>query len=84
MNVILGRLSLAAALALSVSGAALARDAGARGDKGPGAKGGTVQGIGFNEPRFRSDFRTGKDQPYTWPVSDRYHPVSQPFYGRAY
>ncbi|MEE7461606.1 hypothetical protein MFUR16E_09865 [Methylobacterium fujisawaense] len=82
MNVMLGRVSLAAALVIGVSGAALARDAG---PKAHGAKGTAgLHGIGFNEPKFRSDLRTGKEQPYTWPVSDRYRPVSQLFYGRAY
>lgn len=82
MNVVLGRVALAAALVVGVSGAALARDAAS---KAPGAKGTTgLHGIGFTEPKFRSNLRTGRDQPYTWPVSDRYHPVSQPFYGRAY
>ena len=82
MNVVLGRVALAAALVVGVSGGALARDAG---PKAPGAKGTTgLHGIGFTEPKFRSNLRTGRDQPYTWPVSDRYHPVSQPFYGRAY
>ena len=82
MNVILGRVSLAAALVLGVSGAALARDAG---PKAHGAKGTTgLHGIGFTEPKFGSSLRTGKDQPYSWPVSDRYRPVSQPFYSRAY
>lgn len=82
MNVILGRVSLAAALVLGVSGAALARDAG---PKAHGAKGTTgLHGIGFTEPKFGSSLRTGKDQPYSWPVGDRYRPVSQPFYGRAY
>ncbi|WP_457106464.1 hypothetical protein [Methylobacterium sp. P5_C11] len=82
MNVVLGRVSLAVALVLGVSGAALARDAGS---KAHGANTTTgLHGIGFAEPKFRSSLRTGRDQPYTWPVSDRYHPVSQPFYGRAY
>ncbi|WCS27121.1 hypothetical protein LOK46_10000 [Methylobacterium sp. NMS14P] len=82
MNVMLGRVSLAAALVIGVSGAALARDAGSKGHGARSAAG--LHGIGFNEPKFRSDLRTGKEQPYTWPVSDRYRPVSQPFYGRAY
>jgi hypothetical protein len=82
MNVILGRVSLAAALVLGVSSAALAREAGPKAHGAGHASG--LHGIGFAEPKFRSALRTGKDQPYTWPVSDRYRPVSQPFYGRAY
>jgi hypothetical protein len=81
--VMLGRVSLAAVLFVGLSSAALARDVGA---PAQGAKGraGSLHGIGFNAPKFGADIRTGKDQPYTWPVSDRYHPVSKPFYGRAY
>jgi hypothetical protein len=26
----------------------------------------------------------GAPQPYSWPVSDRYRPVSQPYFGRAF
>ncbi|TXN42683.1 hypothetical protein FV228_31785 [Methylobacterium sp. WL18] len=78
-----GRVSCAAILVVGLSSAALARDAASA---TPGAKGriGALHGIGFNPPKFGSDIRTSKDQPYTWPVSDRYHPVSKPFYGRAY
>lgn len=82
MSVILGRVSFAAVLVLGVSGAALARDAGPKAHGAHGATG--LHGIGFNEPKFRSHLQTGKNQPYTWPVSDRYRPVSQPYYGRAY
>jgi hypothetical protein len=81
MNVTVGRISLAAVLVLGVSSAAFAREPGAK-TGGPGKAG--LHGIGFTEPKFGSALRTGKDQPYTWPVSDRYRPVSQPFYGRAY
>jgi len=79
----LGRVSLAAVLVVGMSSVALARDAGTT---MPGAKGraGSLHGIGFNTLKFGSDIRTGKDQPYTWPVSDRYRPESKPFYGRAY
>lgn len=76
--VMLGRVSLAAVLVAGLSGAALARGADAR------ERTGGPHGIGFNAPKFGSDIRTGKDQPYTWPVGDRYRPVSKPFYGRAY
>lgn len=82
MNVSLGRVSLAAVLVLGVSGAALAREAGPKAQGARSAAG--LHGIGFTEPRFGSSLRTGKDQPYTWPVGDRYRPISQPFYGRAY
>ncbi|MCJ2056309.1 hypothetical protein MKL09_07075 [Methylobacterium sp. J-048] len=79
----LGRVSLAAVLVVGMSSVALARDAGSAGQ---GARGhaGRLHGIGFNAPKFGSDLRTGKDQPYTWPVGDRYRPESKPFYGRAY
>ncbi|MCJ2052555.1 hypothetical protein [Methylobacterium sp. J-070] len=82
MNVNLGRISVAAVLALGISSAALARDAGPKA-RGAGHASG-LHGIGFTEPKFGSALRTGKDQPYTWPVSDRYRPVSQPYFGRAY
>ncbi|GJE10178.1 MULTISPECIES: hypothetical protein [Methylobacterium] len=82
MNVTLGRISLAAVLVLGVSSAAFAREAGPQA-RGAGKASG-LHGIGFTDPKFGSAMRTGKDQPYTWPVSDRYRPVSQPFYGRAY
>ncbi|MDP4003738.1 hypothetical protein [Methylobacterium sp. NEAU K] len=83
MTVMLGRVSLAAVLVLGGSGVTMAREAGspARGAK---VHAGGLHGIGFNEPRFRSGMHMGKDQPYTWPVGDRYHPVSKPFYGRSY
>ena len=82
MNVTLGRIALAAVLVLGVSNAACAREAGAKAPGAGKAKG--LHGIGFTDPKFGSSMRTGKDQPYTWPVSDRYRPVSQPFFGRAY
>lgn len=82
MNVTLGRISLAAVLVLGVSSAASAREAGAKARES--GKATSLHGIGFNDPKFGSSMRTGKDQPYMWPVSDRYRPVSQPFYGRAY
>ncbi|MCJ2121850.1 hypothetical protein [Methylobacterium sp. J-077] len=79
----LGRVSLAVVLVVSVSSAVLARDTGST---VPSTKGrtGSLHSIGFNAPQYSSDIRTGKDQPYTWPVGDRYHPVSKPFYGRSY
>ena len=82
MNVTLGRIALATVLVLGVTSAACAREAGAKARGAGNAKG--LHGIGFTDPKFGSSMRTGKDQPYTWPVSDRYRPVSQPFYGRAY
>jgi hypothetical protein len=37
------------------------------------------------KPSYQTDSRvSGPDRPYTWPVNDRYHPVSQPYFGRAY
>jgi|GEM_PF-1762684 len=82
MTVILSRVTVAAALVLGLSSAALAREASPQ-HRGSGKASG-LHGIGFNAPPFGSTVRTGKDQPYTWPVSDRYRPISQPYYGRAY
>lgn len=83
MNVLRNGLPMAACLVLSLTGASMAREAG---DTAPAAKArskglhGTLAG-----PPFTSNLRAGgKDQPYTWPVSDRYQPVSRPYYGRAY
>lgn len=81
MGVTVGNISLAAVLVLGLSGAATAREAGA-GTKGHAA--GLRHG-GFAQPAFTATMRaSGKEQPYMWPVSDRYAPVSKPFYGRAY
>ncbi|MCJ2084392.1 hypothetical protein MKK88_00065 [Methylobacterium sp. E-005] len=82
MSVTLSRASLATFLVLGLSSAALAREAGSH-PRGVG-KASTHQALGFNAPSFRADMRAVKDQPYTWPVSDRYRPISQPYYGRAY
>ena len=82
MSVTLSRASLAAFLVLGLSSVAIAREAGSQ-PRGAG-KASIHHGLGFNEPTFRADMRTVKDQPYTWPVSDRYRPISQPYYGRAY
>ena len=82
MTLILSRVTFAAALVLGLSSATLARDVGSQ-HRGTGKATG-LHGIGFNAPKFGATLRTGKDQPYTWPVSDRYRPISQPYYGRAY
>lgn len=82
MGITLSRASWAAVLVLGLSSAALAREAVAQ-PRGAG-KAPIHQGLGFNQPTFRAGMRTVKDQPYTWPVSDRYRPVSQPYYGRAF
>ena len=82
MSVIPGCASLAAVLVLGLSSAAFAREAGPQ-PRGAG-KAPIHHNLGFNEPSFRANLRAVKDQPYTWPVSDRYRPVSQPYYGRAY
>ncbi len=78
MNVVLGRVSVAAALVLGDLERGAWRATRAEGPRCRPRPG--LHGIGFTEPKFRSTLRTGKDQPYTWPVSDRYRPVSQPFY----
>jgi hypothetical protein len=83
MKIVLGHVSLAAALVLGVTSASLARETAPKAS-GAGKAAAGLHGIGFTEPKFKSSLRTGKDQPYTWPVSDRYRPVSQPYYGHAY
>ncbi|WP_449409930.1 hypothetical protein [Methylobacterium komagatae] len=74
----LSRLPLVALAVLGLSGAAVAKDGMA-----PKKKGQTTLN-GF-KPAYRTDTRvSGAEQPYTWPVSERYRPLSQPYYGRAY
>lgn len=86
MTVKVDRIALAAVLAASLTGASQAQAAGTKpgSANAAGARGAATHGIGFGEPKFHSALRTGRDQPYTWPVGDRYRPVSQPFFGRAY
>ncbi|MCJ2069919.1 hypothetical protein MKK75_14135 [Methylobacterium sp. J-030] len=82
MTVNLSRTAYAAFLVLGLSGAALAHEAGS---PPPGAgKAVPHQTLGFSTPSFRADMRTVRDQPYTWPVRNRYRPISQPYFGRAY
>ena len=84
MGVTVGDISLAAVLVLGMSGAATAREAGA-GAEGTKGHATVLRHGGFAQPAFTATMRvTGKEQPYMWPVSDRYAPVSRPFYGRAY
>jgi hypothetical protein len=72
-----GRVSLAAAMVLGLAGASLARE-------GHPARG-KMTGKGFAMPKYEANARVaGPERPYAWPVADRYRPVSQPFYGRAY
>lgn len=42
----------------------------------------TVHGF---KPSYQTNSRvSGPERPYTWPVNDRYRPVSQPYLVRAY
>ncbi|MCJ2015336.1 hypothetical protein [Methylobacterium sp. J-076] len=75
----LSRISLVTVALVGLAGAASARDATA-----PKKKGQMTSLNGF-KPAYRADTRvSGSDQPYAWPVSDRYRPVSHPYFGRAF
>lgn len=77
MNATLGRVALATVAVLGLAGTAMARDGM---DRGRG-----IRGKAFPTPAYQAGARvSGPERPYTWPVADRYRPVSQPFYGRAY
>lgn len=74
----LGRVSLATVMVLGLAGAALARDGATHRPRG-------MTGKSFTSPKYESGARvSGPERPYAWPVAERYRPVSQPFYGRAY
>lgn len=73
------RISLVAVALVGLNGMASARDA-AR----PKTKHHATTVDGF-KPAFRADTSvSGAARPYSWPVSDRYRPVSQPYFGRAF
>ena len=93
MNRTLGRVGVAAILCFGLAGAASALD-GDHGFQGQpfGKSAGKSTGKGAGKragkmamPHYAADTRvSGPQQPYDWPVADRYRPVSKPFYGRAY
>lgn len=73
------RITIATVALVGLAGAAAARDTSV-----PKKRGHTTTLNGF-KPAFRSDTNVaGAAQPYTWPVSERYQPVSRPYLGRAY
>lgn len=75
----LSQISLVAAALVGLTGAASARDAAAP------KKDHQTTGLHGFQPAFRADTSvSGSARPYTWPVGDRYRPVSQPYFGRAY
>lgn len=75
----LSRISLVTLALVGLSGAAVARDRAV-----PKRTDRTTSLNGF-KPAFRADTSVaGSVRPYSWPVSDRYHPVSQPYFGRSY
>lgn len=73
------RVSLVMAGLVALGGVAMARDAGeARQPRHSRA----MQGF---KPSYQANTNVaGPEQPYTWPVNDRYRPVSRPYFGRAY
>lgn len=73
------RVSLVLASVVGFTGAVAARDASS--EKQPRYFR-TTQGF---QPSYQAHSNvSGPDRPYTWPVNDRYRPVSQPYFGRAY
>lgn len=73
----LSRLSLVTLAIVGLTGTVAARDASAprRGQT-------TLNGF---KPAFQPNTHvSGTAQLYTWPVSERYRPVSRPYFGRAY
>ncbi|MDP4025726.1 hypothetical protein Q8W71_24120 [Methylobacterium sp. NEAU 140] len=85
MNGTLGRVCLAALTCFAMAGAASARDADP-GFKGKGFGKSAGKGAGkMAMPHYSANTRvSGPQQPYDWPVSDRYRPVSKPYYGRSF
>ena len=74
----LSRLSLVALAVVGLSGTVAAKEASA-------PKKGQMTTLKSFKPTYQTNSRvTGAAQPYTWPVSERYRPVSQPYFGRAY
>lgn len=73
------RVSLVLASVVGFTGAASARDA-SHGKQPRYFR--TTQGF---KPSYQAHSNvSGSDRPYTWPVNDRYRPVSRPYFGRAY
>lgn len=73
------RVSLVLAAVAGLTGAAAARDGTAQQHSKPIR---TLHGI---KPSYQANTNVaGPEQPYTWPVSERYRPVSRPYFGKAY
>lgn len=73
------RISLVVASFAGLTGAAAARDDGAS------EKPRQIRVLKSVKPSYQSTTNVaGPERPYTWPVSDRYRPVSHPYFGRAY
>ncbi|MET0368578.1 MAG: hypothetical protein ABW058_10440 [Methylobacterium sp.] len=75
----LSRLALVTLAVVGLTGTVAARDASA-----PKKKGQTTTLNGFKPAYQANTHVSGTARPYTWPVSERYRPVSQPYFGRAY
>jgi hypothetical protein len=73
------RVSLVLAAVAGLTGAAAARDGMTTKQSKPIR---TLQGF---KPSYQPTTNVaGPEQPYTWPVSERYSPVSRPYFGKAY
>ncbi|GJD34762.1 hypothetical protein QO012_002162 [Methylobacterium aerolatum] len=69
-------------VALGVAG--FAASASAR-DAGSGSQSKTVRPMKGFKPSYQATTNVaGPERPYTWPVNDRYGPVSRPYFGRSY
>ena len=69
-------------VALGVAG--FAASAAAR-ETGTGGHTKTVRTMKGFKPSYQTTTNVaGPERPYTWPVNDRYGPVSRPYFGRAY
>ncbi len=75
----LSRLALVTLAVGGLTGTVAAKDAAAHKKQGH-----TTTLNGF-KPAYQANTQvSGTARPYTWPVSERYRPVSQPYFGRAY
>ncbi len=76
----LSRVSLVTAALVGLTGVAMARDTATGSENMKPMK--TIKGF---KPAYQANSNVaGTPQPYTWPVSDRYRPISQPYFGRAF
>jgi hypothetical protein len=76
----LSRISLVTAALIGLTGAATARDSASEPRTMKPMK--TLKSF---KPAYQANSNVaGTPQPYSWPVSDRYRPVSQPYFGRAF